>query len=250
MSSLASLPEIVGFFSYSREDDEGFKGTLSALREGIQRELSAQLGRSKRNFRLWQDQEAIAPGKLWESEIKAAVSQAVFFIPIVTPRTAGSGYCQVEFEAFLARERALGRTDLIFPILYITVPGLDDETRWRGHGVLSVIGERQYVDWRHLRHLSSDTPVVREAIELFCQKIVEALNEPWLSPEERQAQAEREAQAEQERQEAAARQREQLAREAQTREAERREAEAREAQTRAADEEQRREPHVQGSPVI
>ena len=119
-------------------------------------------------------------------EIKAAVSQAVLFIPIVAPRTGSSGYCQVEFEAFLTRERALGRTDLIFPILYITVPGLDDETRWRGHGVLSVIGERQYVDWRHLRHLSSDTPVVREAIELFCQKIVEALNEPWLSPEERQ----------------------------------------------------------------
>jgi hypothetical protein len=37
MSSLAELPELVGFFSYSREDDEAFKGTLSALRDGIQR---------------------------------------------------------------------------------------------------------------------------------------------------------------------------------------------------------------------
>jgi hypothetical protein len=35
MSSLADLPEIVGFFSYSREDDEAFKGTLSALRNGF-----------------------------------------------------------------------------------------------------------------------------------------------------------------------------------------------------------------------
>jgi hypothetical protein len=60
MSTLAELTELVGFFSYSREDDEAFRGTLSALREGIQRELSAQLGRSKRNFRLWQDQAAIA----------------------------------------------------------------------------------------------------------------------------------------------------------------------------------------------
>ena len=55
MSSLADLPELVGFFSYSREDDEAFKGSLSALRDAIQRELSAQLGRSKRTFRLWQD---------------------------------------------------------------------------------------------------------------------------------------------------------------------------------------------------
>lgn len=41
MSSLADLPEVIGFFIYSREDDEAFEGTLSALRDGIQRELSA-----------------------------------------------------------------------------------------------------------------------------------------------------------------------------------------------------------------
>jgi hypothetical protein len=63
MSSRADLPELIGFFSYSREDDEAFEGTLSALRNGIQRELSAQLGRSKQTFRLRQDQEAMAPGK-------------------------------------------------------------------------------------------------------------------------------------------------------------------------------------------
>jgi hypothetical protein len=98
MSSLVDLPEIVGFFSYSREDDEAFEGTLSALRDAIQRELSAQLGRSRSTFRLWQDQTAIAPGQLWESEIKKAVEQAVFFIPIVTPRAVNSHHCKFEFE--------------------------------------------------------------------------------------------------------------------------------------------------------
>ena len=115
MSSLADLPEVIGFFSYSREDDEAYEGTLSALRDVIQRELSAQLGRSKATFRLWQDQAAIAPGQLWEAEIKTAVEQAVFFIPIVTPRAVNSHYCKFEFEAFLAREQALGRNDLVFP---------------------------------------------------------------------------------------------------------------------------------------
>jgi hypothetical protein len=62
MSCLIDLPEIVGFFSYSRENDEAFRGALSGLRDAISRELSAQLGRTKRNFRLWQDEEAIAPG--------------------------------------------------------------------------------------------------------------------------------------------------------------------------------------------
>ena len=66
MSSLAELPNLIGFFSYSREDDEDSMGALSALRDRIQRELRAQLGRSFRDkdFRLWQDKEAIAPGHL------------------------------------------------------------------------------------------------------------------------------------------------------------------------------------------
>jgi lipoprotein NlpI len=185
MSSLAELPELVGFFSYSREDDEAFKGALSALRDGIQRELSAQLGRSKTTFRLWQDQAAIAPGKLWESEIKTAIDQSVFFIPIVTPRVVNSKYCKFEFESFLAREATIGRSDLVFPIVYISVAALEDEAKWRDDPVLSIIARRQYVDWRPLRHLDAQTTAVREHIERLCRKIVEALNEPWVSPEER-----------------------------------------------------------------
>ena len=188
MSSLASLSEVIGFFSYSREDDEAFRGTLSALRDAIQRELGAQLGRSKRNFRLWQDKEAIAPGKLWESEIKTAVEQSVFFIPIVTPRVVNSEYCQFEFKSFLARERGLGRTDLVFPILYISVPALEDELQWRNHPVLSAIAKRQYVDWRSMRHLDIQSTAVREAIERFCSKIVEALHQSRVSMDDRQRQ--------------------------------------------------------------
>jgi formylglycine-generating enzyme required for sulfatase activity len=192
MSSLAELPELVGFFSYSREDDEAFRGALTALRDGVARELSAQLGRNKRNFRLWQDQEAIARGKLWESEIRAAVGQAVFFIPIITPRVVNSQYCQLEFRSFLEREKDLDRTDLVFPILYITVPALADEARWRNDPVLSIVGTRQYIDWRPMRQMDPNATVVREAIERFCEKIVEALREPWVSPEERRALAEAE----------------------------------------------------------
>jgi hypothetical protein len=209
MSSLADLPEIVGFFSYSREDDEASDGSLSALRLGVQRELSAQLGRSRRTFHLWQDQEAIAPGRLWESEIRAAVEQAVFFIPIVTPRAVNSHYCKFEFEAFLARQSALGRTDLVFPLLYIRVPALENEAEWRKDTVLSIVGSRQYVDWRRFRHADVRTPSVREAIQHFCEKIVEALREPWVSPEERRKEQDIDAEqrAEQEaRQAAAARQ--------------------------------------------
>jgi formylglycine-generating enzyme required for sulfatase activity len=199
MASLAQLSELVGFFSYSREDDEAFRGSLSALRDAIQRELGAQLGRTKRNFRLWQDQEAIAPGKDWKAEIARAVEQSVFFIPIVTPRAVSSDYSQFEFASFVARESALGRGDLVFPILWISVPALMDETEWRDDPVLSVVAKRQYVDWRPYRRKAVDSPDFGQEIERFCGKIIETLREPSLSTEERrelEADAKRRADAE------------------------------------------------------
>jgi tetratricopeptide (TPR) repeat protein len=211
MSSLAELPELVGFFSYAREDDEDSRGRLSALRDAIQRELRGQLGRSKSTFRLWQDQAAIAPGKLWEMEITKAVDESIFFIPIVTPTAIKSKYCRFEFESFLAREKAIGRSDLVFPILYIDVPALKNEGKWRDDPVLSIIARRQYVDWRSLRHFD-DTTDVREKIERLCEKIVEALNAPWTSPEERrrmeEAKAQQQAEEEARRLEAEAKRRE------------------------------------------
>ena len=115
MPSLIGIPELVGFFSYSREDDQGSRGALSALRDAIQTELSAQLGRTHTDFRLWQDKAAISLGTLWEKQISKGINQSVFFIPIITPRALRSQHCAYEFQAFLARETELGRDDLVFP---------------------------------------------------------------------------------------------------------------------------------------
>lgn len=237
MSSLADLPELVGFFSYSREDDADSQGELSALRSRIQGELRGQLGRTAKTFRLWQDKEAIPSGTLWESEIKNSVNQAVFFIPIVTPTVVASPYCRFELEAFIARETALGRSDLVFPILYIEVPALEDSVRRQNDAVLSLIAQRQYIDWREFRHLDHNSTEVKRAVERFCQHIRDALSKPWLSPEERKQQEEAaallRAEAERQRQaaEAEAEQRRKDAAEAKEREEE----EARRRQSQAQD---------------
>jgi hypothetical protein len=208
MSSLADFAELRGFFSYSREDDEDSSGGLSALRDRIQRELRSQLGRSTKTFGLWQDKEAIAPGSQWETEIKNAVAQSAFFIPIITPTVIRSQYCRFELESFLARQAALGRNDLVFPILYINVAALSDSELRQNDPVLSIIGERQYEDWRQLRHWDVNSREIKEAIERFCRGITTALQRPWLSPEERKRQDEaaslRIAEAERNHQEAKA----------------------------------------------
>jgi len=201
MSSLAELPELVGFFSYSREDDEDSGGRLSKLRERIQAELRGQLGRTKRDFRLWQDKVAIAHGELWEDTIKKGISESVFFIPIITPTAVRSYHCKFEFDSFLAREKELGRSNLVFPILYIPVPALTGD-RWRQDPLLSIIGSRQYEQWQNVRQLDPSSTEVALRVEKFCANICRALEQEWLSPQERQeAQARRAAEEERRRQE-------------------------------------------------
>jgi TIR domain-containing protein/PAN domain-containing protein len=185
MASLADAPDLVGFFSYSREDDEGSGGRLSKLRSHIQEELRAQLGRTKRDFRLWQDKTAIAHGELWEDRIKTAIAELAFFIPIITPTAVRSYHCKFEFDAFLVREKEFGRSNLVFPILYIPVPALMDD-RWRRDPLLSIIGSRQYEEWQNLRHLDPSSTEVALRVEKFCANICKALQQPWLSQQERQ----------------------------------------------------------------
>jgi hypothetical protein len=182
MASLADVPDLVGFFSYSRDDDDDSDGALSKLRERVQAGLRGHLGRTKRDFRLWQDKTAIVHGELWEDRIRTAIAESVFFIPIITPTAVRSHHCKFEFESFLAREKELGRSDLVFPILYIPVPALEDG-RWRHDPVLEIVHSRQYLDWGPLRHLSSDSPEFKRTVEHFSANISRALQRPWLSPQ-------------------------------------------------------------------
>ncbi|MEA2819317.1 MAG: hypothetical protein QOJ86_1321 [Bradyrhizobium sp.] len=183
MPPLADMQKLIGFFSYSHNDDEDSKGALSDLRDRIQRELRGQLGRSPATLQLWQDKGAIAAGALWESEIGAAIEQAAFFIPIVTPSLVRSSYCLFELERFLVRERAMQRHDLVFPILYIRVPGFDEEVQRQENRVLSVLSQRQCLDWRELRHNDINSTGCRQTVESFCADICDALgrSSPTLS---------------------------------------------------------------------
>jgi WD40 repeat protein len=180
--TMSSLDEyfspLVGFFSYSREDDENSRDALSNFREAIQKELSDLLGRSRQDFHIWQDRFAIAYGEKWEEEINQGISESAFFIPIITPRAIKRPYCAFEFKSFLAREAELRRSNLIFPILYIHLPELEDG-RWRGNSVLEVVKERQYFDFRDLRLRSPNSVEVRESIAEFCRNIANALRQPW-----------------------------------------------------------------------
>ena len=184
MVSLAELPNLVGFFSYSRNDDEGDGGAVSALANRIFFELRTQLGRNSENFKLWRDKEALATGDQWKEKLREAVSQSVFFIQMVTPSAMNSGFCRFEFESFIEREKELGRDDLMFPILYVSVPELDAKPA-STDPVISIVKERHYDDWRQIRYLDANSPDVRRTVGQFCSVISTKLRSAWISPEER-----------------------------------------------------------------
>src|SRR5262249_7331722 len=152
---------------------------------------------------------------------KKGISESAFFIPIITPTAVKSRFCKFEFETFLAREKELGRSNLVFPILYIPVAALTDD-RWHQDPLLAIIGSRQYEEWQNLRHLDASSTEVALRVEKFCANICKALQQPWLSPQER-----REAEARQRAEEEERRRQETLQEEARQRaEEERRRQEA------------------------
>src|SRR5262249_44124388 len=122
----------------------------------------------------------------WKDKLNEAVSESVFFITMVSPSALNSPFCRYEFESFLERERELGRDDLIFPVLYISVPELEQKNRTETDVFITIVKDREYVDWRGIRHRTKDAQEVKETVEQFCNHVVRALRKKWLSPEERE----------------------------------------------------------------
>jgi hypothetical protein len=174
---LADVKPLRGFFSYSRQDDRLSDKALSTLREKIADALNMQLGHK---VEVWQDTHDIRGGARWELEIRKGVASSVFFIPIVTPNSIKSAKCKFELDAFRDQERALQRTDLIFPIIYVGVSQLRREETWKNDDRLALIGERQYEDFTELRFLPFDDGKVKRFVWEFCSSVVDAL---WKRPE-------------------------------------------------------------------
>lgn len=171
MSSLAGLPDLVGFFSYARRDDAHEDGALTLLRQRISNELEVQLGRK---LRVWQDTQAIPLGAQWKGRIPQAIAESAFFIPIISPSALNSPHCRTELYAFLNREAELGRNDLVFPIFYVPVPDIanaDQPIR----DVLRIIYDRQYADWTKIRLMDGASAEVKQEIVRFSSAVVEAL---------------------------------------------------------------------------
>lgn len=149
------------FMSYARFDDQADDGQLTQFRERLSVEVRVQTGEE---FPIFQDRNDIAWGQNWQQRIDQTLDAVTLLLVIITPGFFRSHACREEVERFLARERELGRDDLILPVYYVSTPELEDPARGKADELARVLASRQYADWRELRFESLNSPVVRRAI--------------------------------------------------------------------------------------
>ena len=162
------MADPAAFFSYVQADDQHDGGYLSDLRSRLAAEVHMQLGR---DFVIFQDRQDILWGQRWQARIDRTIDGTTLLIAVLTPSFLKSEACRSEVERFLARERALGRDDLILPLYYVEASDLND-----ANDELAVeLAARQYTDWRPLRFETFDQPSVRRALAALAQEIVQRL---------------------------------------------------------------------------
>jgi hypothetical protein len=161
----------IGFWSYSRRDDILAKGKLGDLRDLIVEEIEAQLGEQALVFK---DTLSIPHGTRWEPMTKRALSNATFFIPILTPNFLKSEWCCREVRLFLDREEQIGALhpelagrSRIFPIHYIDTTDADT----RDEDVVETLMELQNLDFLEMRHRGCDEAPVRSKVAAFVSSI-------------------------------------------------------------------------------
>ena len=167
----------IGFWSYSRQDDEHSGGRLSQLRARLSSELQINYGRDR--VQIFQDSAAIPYGADWDEVIREALNRSTFFIPILTPNFIQSEFCLTEVEIFLEREKALHEAfpelaghRRIFPILYIPIIGKEA----RQPELVRELEQVQWLSFERLRHQDYDQPAVRQTVSEFAATICELLD--------------------------------------------------------------------------
>lgn len=160
------------FLSYTRFDDKNDGGHLTELRERLGNEVQAQTGKP---FSIFQDVDDIKLGQQFAERIAVTLHSVTFLIPILTPSFFNSTYCREELRQFLARERQLGRNDLVLPVYYIRCPVLEEPGERAKDALAQEIARRQRADWRGIRFKPFGAEEVRKMLAQMARHIYESM---------------------------------------------------------------------------
>jgi TIR domain len=160
------------FLSYARGDDE--HGAVTRLADEI-RGIFAQ--RTKRQLRIFIDQQEIATAELWKERISGALHASTLLIAVVTEDYLASQWCRSEWDYFAALERGLAEEDdqpRIFPVFIqggLRLPGTSPATqKW-----MRAIRSRQCAE---LGDPDAKPEAYRDRISRLTDDLIRALGHP------------------------------------------------------------------------
>jgi hypothetical protein len=170
----------VAFLSYAHIDDEYHDGAITEFRKQLTRAVRVIAGQ---DFEIFQDRDGIEWGENWRETLGAALGAVRFLIPILTPSFFRSEECRKEVQAFLDREAASGRNDLILPIYYLESSMMEDKEQRAHDKLASALASHQHRDWRSLRKEPFTSPKVKDALEGLAKDIDRALRRTITPPQ-------------------------------------------------------------------
>ncbi|MCP5073619.1 MAG: TIR domain-containing protein [Rhodobacteraceae bacterium] len=137
------MTQPIGFWSYARDDDGHMGGRLSELRQRLSGEIAMLLGHP---VGIFQDINDLRTGDKWEQELRKAIAEAAFMIPVLTPSYFNSKWCREETLAFLRLAGESGKEPKIFPIVVIEDFNPDPDCEVRE--ALSQFQNMDFSQWR------------------------------------------------------------------------------------------------------
>jgi hypothetical protein len=151
------MPNIAGFWSYVHEDDENDGGAMVRLADRVMEEYALLSGET---LKLFVDRD-IEWGDEWKRRIDEALQETTFFIPVITPRYFKSDECRRELIKFRSASEEFGVEQLLLPIYYVEVPGMEVEEP--DDKLMAMVKAIQRVDLRDIR-LKNETDAEHRTI--------------------------------------------------------------------------------------
>jgi hypothetical protein len=168
-SSLCPMSDAEGFWSYVRRDDQAEGGRIARLAHDLADQYEMI---TTETIKLFLDSDRISWGDHWREEIDKSLATAVFFVAVLTPRYFLSSECRRELQAFARQAEKLGIRDLILPLHYVNVPGLDGDITQ--DEAIKLVKNFQMEDWRQLRFADATSSEYRKAVAALAQRLADA----------------------------------------------------------------------------
>jgi F-box protein 11 len=167
------------FMSYAREDNKDNDDHLKGFRDKLEREI--RMHTAEEDFTIFQDDIYVRWGEQWEEKLLNSLDDAIFFIPIITPRFFKSEWCKLELTRFLERQEKLKQQrqgdppGIIYPIYYIDHTPLNDKNHPGRDELIEAVLKSQHIDWRKLRREPFSAKKVKLELDKMARHIRDAL---------------------------------------------------------------------------